>query len=417
MSHPRATRQWLDPLRRADWLTCERAVAWGTVLFCAELSVVVFLALWQHSVFTRVPNPPSSDFVSFYAAGKLALAGTPELVYDHSAHWAAEQAATWAGAGYQYFYYPPIFLLLCAPLTTLPYFISYAAFECATALPFLLVMREILRAKGWQWLLPLLAFPAVFWNLGLGQNAFLTASLFGGFTLLLDDAPLIAGALLGMLSYKPHLALLAPVALLCAGQWRVITSAAITVAALIAVSVLMFGWGAWIAYVHAFAGSEAVYQSGAIDFAGIVTPMGAVRMVGASPGMAYAFQGVVTALVAVATSIVWWRSASGPLRKATLLAGTLLAVPLALLYDQMLLLIAIAWFLRDAEVRGFMGWERFSLLLIWPASLASWPVATAWHCPLGLLTTTAVLSLCLRRTCLDHPAHSYFGPASQAMRC
>jgi alpha-1,2-mannosyltransferase len=47
-----------------------------------------------------------------------------------------------------------------------------------------------------------LAFPAVFWTLGLGQNAFLTATLFGGFTLLLDRRPIAAGILLGLLCYK-----------------------------------------------------------------------------------------------------------------------------------------------------------------------------------------------------------------------
>ena len=157
MSPPHPARPWLEPLRSAAWLSRDRVTAWSSILFAAELLIIVFLALWQHGVFVPVPNPPSSDFASFYAAGKLAMAGTPALAYDHAAHWAAEQQATWAGAGYQYFFYPPVFLLVCAPLATLPYFVAYALFQVATLVLFLLAMRAVLQAsgaqrRGWQWL-------------------------------------------------------------------------------------------------------------------------------------------------------------------------------------------------------------------------------------------------------------------------
>ena len=110
---------------------------------------------------------------------------------------------------------------------------------------------------GRDWLLPLLAFPAVFWTIGLGQNAFLNAALFGGFTLLLDRRPLSAGMLLGVLCYKPHFGLLAPVALhrrpAVAGAFA---GAAITVAVAGRASVALFGWGTWTAYLTAFSHSD-----------------------------------------------------------------------------------------------------------------------------------------------------------------
>ncbi len=65
----------LDLLRRADWLTHDRVVAYGGVLLVLELLILVFLALWQHGVFAADAHSPASDFASFYAAGKLALAG------------------------------------------------------------------------------------------------------------------------------------------------------------------------------------------------------------------------------------------------------------------------------------------------------------------------------------------------------
>ena len=59
-----------------------------------------------------------------------------------------------------------------------------------------------------------LAFPATFINLFHGQNGFLNAALLGAALLALDRRPVVAGILFGLLSYKPHLGLLVPLALL-----------------------------------------------------------------------------------------------------------------------------------------------------------------------------------------------------------
>ena len=63
-----------------------------------------------------------------------------------------------------------------------------------------MVARRILDDTSAAALLALLAFPAVFWNIGLGQNAFMSAALFGGATLLVDRRPILAGLLFGALS-------------------------------------------------------------------------------------------------------------------------------------------------------------------------------------------------------------------------
>ena len=168
--HPtRPARRLIDHLRYADWLHHDRVVAWGRVLLVLTALAMLFLVLWSHGVVMHLSRPTSSDFVSFYAAGKLALAGTPALAYDHAAHLAAEQQATGiVGAVYQYFFYPPVYLLLCAPLALLPYYVAYAVFEGPTLALFVLVMRAVLRERGVGWLAPLLAFPAVWWTLGEG---------------------------------------------------------------------------------------------------------------------------------------------------------------------------------------------------------------------------------------------------------
>src|SRR5277367_1539215 len=216
-------------LRQADWLVRDRIIAWGIVLFYTELLLLLLLALWQRGVFVAVTTTTASDFVSFYAAGKLVVAGVPQLAYDQVAHYLAQQEATAVGAPHQYFFYPPVYLILCALLASVPYLVSFAAFQACSLGLFIVTMRRLLREHGVGWLAPLLAFPAVFWTLGLGQNSFLTAALFCGFTLLLERRPVAAGILLGLLCYKPHFGLLVPGALLAGRHWTVFTAATCTV--------------------------------------------------------------------------------------------------------------------------------------------------------------------------------------------
>lgn len=398
----------LDLLRRADWLTRDRVIAWSSVLFGLELLVLVFLALWQHGAFVPVAHSPASDFASFYAAGKLALAGTPQLAYDQAAHYLAQRQATGADASHQFFFYPPVYLLLCAPLATMPYLVAFAVFEIASLAMFVVMMRALVREHGVGWLMPLLAFPAVFWTIGLGQNSFLTATLFGGFTLLLERRPLGAGILLGGLCYKPHFGLLVPVALLAGRQWRAFAATTGTVACLVAVSLALFGWQTWTDYFAAFAHSDEVYVSGTIDFAGIITPFGAMRLLGFAPGFAYAAQAVVTVTMVGLIALLWHRATSYNLRAAALLSATLLAVPLALLYDKLLLLVAAGWLLRATRETGRLSWERLVLLAIYPLALVTLQIGQAFHIPLGPLTTGAVLVLCLRRAWLHLPERSAY---------
>jgi len=401
----------VSALREAHWLNRRRVAAWGIVLLAEEILLVFVIGLWLHSPLVEAEHPTSTDFVSFYAAGKLALAGTPALAYDQTAHHAAEQQATAPGVPYMLFIYPPVFLPLCAGLATLPYLVAFVLFQLVTLAAFAWVMRGVLGETGWAWLPPVLAFPAVFWTVGLGQNAFLTAALLGGFTLLIDRRPVTAGILLGMVCYKPHFGLLAPVALLAGRHWRAFGAATIMIAVLVGTSIGLFGWKTWEAWLATFAASPAIYASGRIAFGGMVTPFGGARLLGFDPGHAYAIQAMATATMVAVVAWVWGRRMSRPSRGATLLVATLLAVPLALFYDMLLGLVAIGWLIREARVHGFLPWEKILLLAIYAAALATWTVGTAWHVPLGPAITLTILLLCLRRVVASARAAGNARPA------
>jgi len=206
----------LDAVLRRD-----RVIACAPVILALQLALFVFTVAGAYGFLGPLDRPTSTDFTSFYAAGMLANSGHPELTYDLQAHFRAEEAATHAGIEYKYFYYPPTFLFVCAAVAKLPYFWSFIIFEAASFFLYLIVIRAILAERSWGVLIPFLACPAIYWTFGLGQNALMTAALFGGATLLVERRPIVAGVLFGALCYKPHLALLVPVALAAGRHYRV----------------------------------------------------------------------------------------------------------------------------------------------------------------------------------------------------
>ncbi len=383
----------LAALRRGSWLNRRRIRAYGLLLLALEAVTFLFLVAGTHGWIVPLKRPTTTDFASFYAAGALADDGTPALAYDQAAHQAAEERATEPGIEYQFFYYPPAYLLLCAAFARLPYLLAFIAFELLTLALYLWVARATLPAQGWATWLPLLAFPSIFWTLGLGQNSFLTAALLGLGLLLLARRPTLAGLALGLLCYKPHFGLLVPVALAAGRHWRAFAAAAAAVLAMIGLSLLLFGWETWEGFIRLATGSYATYQSGRIDFAGFVSPFGAVRLLGGGPALAYVVQASATIAVAALVAWAWWQRLSLPVRAAMLASGTLIAIPVVLLYDLMTAFIAMLWLIRLGQACGFRPWLKTGLAAIFIVPLVSRNIGTALHLPLAPLAAVALFAL------------------------
>jgi hypothetical protein len=378
-----------------NWLDRRRIITLCAILLAIELAGFLFLVAGTHGWIVPLAEPASTDFVSFYAAGSLADAGTPELAYDQPAHQAAEERATEPGIQYRFFYYPPVFLLLCAGLARLPYLAAFLVFEAASLALYLIVTRRILQETGWAALLPLLAFPAVFWTLGLGQNSFLTAALFGAGLLCIDQRPILAGLLFGALCYKPHFGMLVPVALIAGGHWRALAAAVVSTAALCALSLILFGWGTWHDFLAEAVRSHTTYESGKVSFGGFVTPLGAVLLLDGTASAAYAVQAAATLVAGLLVAHVWRSGQPLAIRAATLAAATLVAVPVALVYDLMLAAVAAGWLTRDEG--GLSAWESATIGFLIILTLDPRDIAEVWHVPVAPFAAVAVLALTAMR--------------------
>ncbi len=378
----------------ARWLTRERVIGYATILAITELALFAFCVAGAHGLIVPLDHPTSTDFVSFHAAGALANAGTPWLAYDHAAHHAAEHAAIGFEAEYNYFYYPPVFLLLCAPLAWLPYLPAFILFQGAGGVACFFALRLIRRDLP---LVVFLAFPGLWWAIGTGQNALLTAALFAAGTALLERRPWLAGACLGALCYKPHFGVLIPVALIAGGHWKAVLGSAGSVLGLVAASIACFGVATWQAFLAAAAASGDVYAGHAIFMGGLTSPYGALMVAGAQKGTAFAAQAVATLLAAVVVGLVWRKAArrSLPIRAAVLLAATPVAVPLLMFYDLMLVLVALVWLSRATPPERAPGWLTGVAIAVFLGPLLSGNLASNAHWLTAFFTASAAFVLTL----------------------
>ena len=114
------------------------------LLFALQLAAFAFFVAGTPGAFTRMPDPPTTtDFASFYTAGRLADLGRAPDAYDPAAHARAEAAVIAPGVEEKRFLNPPVFLLVCAPLARLPYLPAFILFELATFLPWLWLTTRI----------------------------------------------------------------------------------------------------------------------------------------------------------------------------------------------------------------------------------------------------------------------------------
>src|SRR5690606_30537152 len=113
------------------------------------------------------------------------------------------------------------FLFVAAPFAVLPFPLAWIVWNGAT---YAVWAWAAIKAFPRLWLL-VLVFPGALIAAGHAQNGFVTGALLVGGVALLDRRPLIAGALLGALVVKPHLALLVPFWLAAGGRWRAFAAA------------------------------------------------------------------------------------------------------------------------------------------------------------------------------------------------
>ena len=383
-------------IRDADWLDAQRAIAYPRVIGAVALLALLAMLVTANGVVDSRGEPLGADFSNFWSASKLALTGEPAAVYDMTRQYAVQKNEFGAQTGFYPFFYPPTYLLICWPLAAAPYLTALAIWLVVTGYAYQAVIRRL--GDGLIGPVAVLAFPAVFVAIGHGQNALLTTAILGAAALSLDRRPLVAGALLGLLAFKPHLAILPPLVLMAAGRWRALAATVVTACALALLSLGAFGLDAWKAFIAAAPAAKAVLDDKLMDVEKLQSVFGAVRLLGGGAGLAYIAQAAVALPVIGALIFLARRKMlSGEAIGALLATAAALTSPYFLDYDLALLAIPLAWATAQGRKTGFMPWEKSILVFAFALPAFSRVIAFALGVPLAPLAVGLLFWCVVRR--------------------
>jgi arabinofuranan 3-O-arabinosyltransferase len=322
-------------------------------LICFALivtNVVWLVASYMQGSWLAGPDG-TTDFDTIWVAGRMALSGHAAAAYD----WPTLKRVVEGIVGHSFdgflgWRYPPTYFFIAAPVALLPYASAFLFCVLGTFVAYLVTIRAIIGDRAGYFLAA--AFPAVLANFVVGQNGLLSASLIGGALMLLDRRPLWAGVLLGLLTYKPHLGLLFPIALLASGHWRVFVTAGLVAALMAAASWMIFGRETWQAFFPSI--DHALQIESFNDWGKLQSAFGLTRAFFGGETLAWLVQIVLTLITAAAIAVLWRSRAAYEVKAAALATGALLAAPHLLIYDLAILAVPLAFLFRLGRDRGFL---------------------------------------------------------------
>lgn len=232
----------------------------GLVVFAMNLILAAVAFLTFDGSYTVFGPAPSSDFVGFYAAGRILSEHSPRSLYDFDLQDRVyHQVLPGLPAETKLPYvYPPFFSLLFRPLAMLPYTGACLIWMAVTVGLYLgglsliwAARRAIPVREMWTALLLALSFQPFIDCWLSGQT-----SAFGLFATALAlhcesrHRPLAAGLSLSLYLYKPPLLVIILPMLVIARRWRILGGFAAGGLALVVVSVLAIGRRGCLGYIE-----------------------------------------------------------------------------------------------------------------------------------------------------------------------
>ncbi len=378
------------------WLNKNRLVVYSRLfvaVYALGLLAWLIARVWLAEISVATLR---NDFAALWSVGHMALEGRASEAYVPELALAAEaELVPEHEVRLPWFYPPPVFALI-APLAALPFLPAFFLWTGGGLACLAWSVRALAPSTPAVWLL--LASPGLFWILRFGQTGVLAAALLGGALFFMARGrPVAAGVLIGLLTFKPHLGLLIPFALIAGRQWRVLAAAALTTLALAAASALAFGAEVWPRFLEAMEVAMAMQSRGALPHDQLVSLYAALRTLGLANGPALALQALLGLTVLALVVRVWHDLGASFLSGALLAAGSLLAAPHVLGYDLALYAPAVAILAADGWRRGWLPGEREGYMLLWLWPLFTGVIDALTGFPAGVAGSLLLFALAYRR--------------------
>ena len=179
----------------------------------------------------------------------MALEDRAAEAWDWAAHYRAQQALHGdPSVPFYGWHYPPPFLLSPACSHLLPYLAALFVWQAATLTAAAAATVRAIVPGRHRFAGPLGA-PVVFICLSHGHNGFLTAALFGGGAADPRPAAVRRGAAAGLPDLQAAIRPAHPAAAARRWHWRAIAGAFVSAAALTGLTLAIWGWPVWQAFL------------------------------------------------------------------------------------------------------------------------------------------------------------------------
>ena len=297
-----------------------------------------------------------ADFLAFYTAGDMTLQGRALEAYNFEAFDAALRTRVETENLGLMWQYPPLMFFVAGALALLPYKLSLWLWLTATGAAFAWALSRILSAvvpdAGTQRmaLLLILTSPVCMMVVTSGQISLFTAAFLMTAAFRPRAQWLLAGIAAGVLTLKPQLGVLIPLAFLAAGAWRAFGVAAVTAIVLHGLSILVFGPESVTAFVDAVVRLQSDVAGSGVNTPpdNMTTLFGQLRVWDVPSSIAMPAHLALASLVLGCTAYLWHRHSSdddrGLYLAALLGAGAILVTPYAYAYEMTALAPAALWF-------------------------------------------------------------------------
>lgn len=316
-----------------------RLATLGLAISLAAYAGKSLYSIWAN---LRVDNIWFNDFFAIWSFAKFPISNHAADIYDRSVLQEFQESLGSAPSIHLPFPYPPSFMLLIIPLGLLSYYAAYGTWILGTFVFYFAVSWH----HKWRWSATFVVIlaPATILTFVYGQTGFLTSTLMIGGFRFADRRPILSGVLFGLVSIKPQLGILIPIALISARLWRTLAASGGTILVLVLASSVAFGWSIWplwfsqlLAHADWAATTRPQYMptiTANLTFLGVDLPLARVIQLAAA--------------VAVA-GIIWacFRRGVTNLGTSVVLVGTFLATPYAFVYDMPMLTNAILAVVHD----------------------------------------------------------------------
>ncbi len=342
-----------------------------------------------------------SDFLAFWTSASAFVEGRALEMYDAAAFEAALSKTSGMARHFMFWQYPPTAFFLFAPLALFSYVWSYSVWMTTTITALFLSLRSI--GLNWSNAAIILCAPVTILAMNVGQISFLTAALLIFASFFARERPIIAGVAAGLLTIKPQLGVLIPIAYAVAGCWRAFFVAALTALLLAAASLMVFGAEGWVLFVNSIFRiyTDYLYDGGSTPPDNMTTLMSQLRLLSVDQSIASVAQYGFALFVAAIVAVVWRFVNDSAIRGGVLCAATILVTPYAYNYEMTVLAATVAAIALKARETGWLPLERPAFLLAWVCMGAYEGWGLSAHVQVPFLVTLSFFALILRRALIS----------------